>query len=72
MERNLSYGAVGCFAATLFSIFLIKYNPNPFLLVLLPMWGLVFGVALARVITMEKETVTLEKPTRKLRKSKKR
>lgn len=50
-ERNLIYGAIGCFAATIFSIYIIDYNPNPILPVLLPMWGLVFGATLGSVIT---------------------
>jgi hypothetical protein len=54
MERNLAFGATGCFAATLISIFLIEYKPNPLIPVLLPMWGLVLGVAIARVADIKK------------------
>ena len=53
METNLLYASIGTFAGTIFSIFLMNYNPNPMLLVLLPMWGLVFGVSLAKVVYME-------------------
>lgn len=56
MERNLLYAAIGCFAGTLFSMFLIQYNQEPILLILLPMWGLVLGISIARVVILEKET----------------
>ena len=53
METTLLYGTIGAFAATIFSMFLINYNPHPMLLVLLPMWGLVFGISIAKVVLME-------------------
>lgn len=55
VERGLIYGAAGCFAATICAMVLVRYNPNPILLVLLPMWGLVFGVALAKVVDLKKK-----------------
>ena len=55
IEVRLFYGSLGCFIATLLAMFLIKYNPNPILLVLLPLWGLIFGVALANVIARSSE-----------------
>ncbi len=54
MDRHLLFGTIGCFAGTFFSMLLTKYNTNPILLVLLPMWGLVFGVSFARVIDVKK------------------
>lgn len=54
MEKDLLYASAGTFGATLFSVFLVNYNPNPMLLVLLPMWGLVFGISLAKVAGMKK------------------
>ena len=50
MDRTFLYGVMGLFSATLFSLFLRNYQPNPFLLILLPMWGLIMGVAIARVV----------------------
>ena len=50
MEKNLIYGTTGCFVGTLIGLFAVKYNPQPIILVLLPMWGLVMGVSIARVI----------------------
>ncbi len=49
------FGAIGTFAGTIFSMILIEYNTQPLLLVLLPMWGLVFGSALAKVIDVKKK-----------------
>ena len=62
MDINLTYATAGTFAGTLFSIFLINYNPNPMLLILLPMWGLVFGIALAKVMYKPETT---KKPTKR-------
>ena len=50
MDKDVVYGASGCLLATLLSLFLIKYNPNILILVLLPMWGLIFGIALGRAV----------------------
>ena len=55
MQRNLSFGAIGTFAATILAILLIRYKPNPVLLIILPMWGLVIGVAVARVVSSKKK-----------------
>jgi xanthosine utilization system XapX-like protein len=52
MDRKLLYAVAGCFVGTLASIFLNDYKPDPFLLFLLPLWGLILGVSIARVIDM--------------------
>ena len=54
MERTILYGAGGCFIGTMFSLLLNQYNPNPFLLFLLPMWGMIFAIAIARVVNLYK------------------
>ena len=60
MDRNVIYGAVGCFVGTILSMYIIKYNPHTFLLIVLPMWGLVMGISIARTVN-----VYSEKPKKK-------
>lgn len=50
MNEQVIYGASGCFIGTLISLILIQFNPQPILLILLPMWGLVMGIAIFRVL----------------------
>ena len=56
MDKNISYGAAGCFAGTLLAFIAIVYNPSPVLVVILPMWGMVMGVSIARVMKTSKKT----------------
>lgn len=55
MEKSLVYGSLGCFVGTLISLFVIRFNPQPVLLVLLPMWGLVMGVSISRVVSSKEK-----------------
>lgn len=52
MERTISYGAAGCFIGTVAALVLFKYNSNAFLLFLIPMWAMIFGIAVARVVNV--------------------
>ena len=61
IEIRLTYGSISCLAGTIISLFLIKYNPNPILLVLLPIWGLIFGIALANVVLSKSSKKKIEK-----------
>ena len=54
MEKDLTFGATGCVIATIAALLLIRYNPNPILPVILPVLGLVLGVAIARVAKKKK------------------
>jgi ascorbate-specific PTS system EIIC-type component UlaA len=53
MDTSVTYGTAGCFIGTILSMLIIKYNPNPFILVILPMWGLVMGIAVAKVMDIK-------------------
>ena len=64
MERVSIYALVGCFVATLISLFLNSHQENKVILILLPMWGLVLGIAVARVVNSGEKTIE-EKPKRK-------
>jgi hypothetical protein len=55
MERGLLFGTIATFAATITSMILIEYNTNPILLILLPLWGLVMGIAVSRVVDLKKK-----------------
>ena len=55
MNRPLMYTIAGGFIGTILSLFLSNYRTNPFLLFLIPMWGMVLGVSLARVVGLYKE-----------------
>ena len=55
MDKNLLFGAGGCFVGTILALFLIKYNPKPILLVILPMWGLVLGASISRTVPEKKK-----------------
>ena len=60
MDRPLVYAAVGCFIGTLASMLFNRYTTDPFLLFLFPMWGLILGVSIARVVdkrSLQKETL---------------
>ena len=65
MERTLIYAAAGCFVGTAASILLHPYKSDPFLLFLFPLWGLILGVSIARVIDKNKfpdeKTITSSK-----------
>jgi xanthosine utilization system XapX-like protein len=50
MDEHVIYGASGCFIGTLVSLILIQFNPQPILLILLPMWGLLMGISISRVL----------------------
>jgi len=52
MDKIISYGVIGVFLGTAASLFLNQYQSNPFLLFLLPMWGMVLSIAVARVINL--------------------
>ena len=52
MDRNVIYGAIGCFVGTMLSMYIVKYNPHAFLLIVLPMWGLVMGISVARTVNV--------------------
>ena len=54
MTRVLIYAIAGCFIGTVASLALNQYNPSPFLLFLIPMWGMVLSVAVARVVNLYK------------------
>lgn len=64
MERTTIYGVVGCFLATAFSVYLNKFQSNTVLLILIPMWGLVIGIAVARVVN-SREEVNISVPRKK-------
>ena len=72
MERIFLFTAGGCFVGTMVSLFLNQYNPSPFLLFLLPMWGMVLGVSIARVVNLykEPEEVKITRPRERFKKSK--
>ena len=55
MNRPLLYTITGGFAGTILSLLLSSYKTTPFLLFLVPMWGMVLGVSLARVVDLYKE-----------------
>lgn len=56
MDKNLSYGTAGCFAGTILAFIAIMYNPNPVLVVILPMWGMIMGVSISRVVKSSNKT----------------
>ncbi len=54
MDKVISFATGGCFLGTLIAFYLNNYQANPFLLFLLPMWGMVLGISLARAVKPKK------------------
>ena len=55
MDRTAVFGFLGCVIATLISMYYIQFRTNGFFLILIPMWGLVMGVAVGRVVDVYDE-----------------
>jgi len=54
MDDNFKYALIGCFVGTIVSLGMYKLNSNPFLLFLMPMWGMILAIAIAKVVNAKK------------------
>jgi len=61
MERAFTYGIIGCLIATMLSLVLKDFQQNLFILLLLPMWGMILAMSLAKVVDMKEAEKAAEK-----------